>query len=312
VIYNTSPVVALGNDTTFCSNNGPITLVAPAGPYNLIWSDNSTGTTLSVSATGNYYLDVTDSINGCVATDSIMVNVPMSPAVTLNDTAFCGTSVVLNGPAGYMYMWSTTDTTQSITVNTTGNYILTVTDSVSGCTGVDSALVNVNANPVVTATASSLTPCVDDANVILTGTPAGGTFTGSSVTGSQFDPSIGAGNYSIVYNYTDVNGCSGSDSIAINVNACVGVNENFAGSGMNVYPNPNSGLFTFAAADLNAKEMTIEIVTIEGQVIKSDKYSNVQGNFTEEINMNEFANGIYFMRVTTDGSVFTQRIVKQD
>lgn len=312
VIYNTSPVVALGNDTTFCSNNGPITLVAPAGPYNLVWSDNSTGTTLSVSATGNYYLDVTDSINGCVATDSIMVNVPMSPAVTLNDTAFCGTSVVLNGPAGYMYMWSTTDTTQSITVNTTGNYILTVTDSVSGCTGVDSALVNVNANPVVTASASSLTPCVDDANVILTGTPAGGTFTGSSVTGSQFDPSIGAGNYSIVYNYTDVNGCSGSDSIAINVNACVGVNENFAGSGMNVYPNPNSGLFTIAAADLNAKEMTIEIVTIEGQVIKSDKYSNVQGNFTEEINMNEFANGVYFMRVTTDGSVFTQRIVKQD
>lgn len=313
VIYNTSPVVALGNDTTFCSNNGPITLVAPAGPYNLVWSDNSTGTTLSVSATGNYYLDVTDSINGCVSTDSIMVNVPMSPAVTLNDTAFCGTSVVLNGPAGsYMYMWSTSDTTQSILVTVSGVYILTATDSASGCIGTDSATVNVNANPVVTATASSLTPCVDDANVILTGTPAGGTFTGSSVTGSQFDPSIGAGNYSIVYNYTDVNGCSGSDTIAINVNACVGVNENFAGSGMNVYPNPNSGLFTFAAADLNAKEMTIEIVTIEGQVIKSDKYSNVQGNFTEEINMNEFANGVYFMRVTTDGSVFTQRIVKQD
>ncbi len=313
VIYNTSPVVALGNDTTFCSNNGPITLVAPAGPYNFVWSDMSTGTTLNVSSTGNYYLDVTDSINGCVSTDSIMVNVPMSPAVTLNDTAFCGTSVVLNGPAGsYMYMWSTTDTTQSITVNTSGNYVLTVTDSANGCVGIDSALVNVNANPTVTATASSFTPCVDDANVMLTGTPAGGTFAGSSVTGSQFDPSIGAGNYSIVYNYTDVNGCSGSDTIAINVNACVGVNENFAGSGMNVYPNPNSGLFTFAAADMNAKEMTIEIVTIEGQVIKSDKYSNVQGNFTEEINMNEFANGVYFMRVTTDGSVFTQRIVKQD
>jgi hypothetical protein len=96
------------------------------------------------------------------------------------------------------------------------------------------------------------------------------------------------------------------------VNACVGVSENFTGSGMNVYPNPNSGIFTFAAADVNAKEMTIEIVTIEGQVIKSDKFNNVQGNFTEEINMNEFANGVYFMRVTTDGSVFTQRIVKQD
>jgi len=313
VIYNTSPAVALGNDTTFCSNNGPITLVAPAGPYSYMWSDMSTGTTLNAGATGNYYVDVTDSLSGCVSTDSIMVTVPMSPAVNLNDTAFCGTSVVLNGPAGsYMYMWSTTDTTQSITVTTSGTYDLTVTDSASGCVGADSAVVNVNANPTVTATASSMMPCADDANVVLTGSPAGGTFAGSSVTGNQFDPSIGAGTYSIVYNYTDVNGCSGADTVSITVSACVGINDPFAGAGMNVYPNPNSGLFTFAAADLSAKEMTIEIVTIEGQVIKSDKYSNVQGNFTEEINMNEFANGVYFMRVTTDGSVFTQRIVKQD
>jgi hypothetical protein len=311
VIYNLSPSVALGNDTTFCSNNGPLTLVAPAGPYNYVWSDMSTGTTFTAGSTGNYYIDVTDSISGCVSTDSIMVTVPMSPAVTLNDTAFCGTSVVLNGPAGYMYMWNTSDTTQNILVTVSGTYVLTATDSVSGCTGVDSAQVNVNANPVVVATASSLTPCVDDANVILTGTPAGGTFTGP-VTSGQFDPSVGAGNYSIVYTYTDVNGCSGADTVTINVNACVGVSENFTGSGMNVYPNPNSGIFTFAAADVNAKEMTIEIVTIEGQVIKSDKFNNVQGNFTEEINMNEFANGVYFMRVTTDGSVFTQRIVKQD
>jgi hypothetical protein len=313
LIVNLSPSVALGNDTTFCSNNGPLTLVAPAGPYNYVWSDMSTGTTLNAATTGNYYLDVTDSISGCVSTDSIMVTVPMSPAVTLNDTAFCGTNVTLTGPSGaYMYMWSTADTTQSILVTVSGTYNLTVTDSASGCIGSDSASVNVNANPTVVATASVLTPCADDADVILTGTPSGGTFTGTSVTGSQFDPSIGAGSYDIVYNFTDVNGCSGSDTVTINVNACVGVSENFAGSGMNVYPNPNSGIFTFAAANVDAKEMTIEIVTIEGQVIKSDKHSNVQGNFSEEINMNEFANGVYFMRVTTDGSVFTQRIVKQD
>lgn len=313
VIYNMSPMVALGNDTTFCSNNGPITLVAPAGPYNYMWSDMSTGSTLNAGTTGNYYIDVTDSLSGCVSTDSIMITVPMSPAVMLNDTAFCGTSVVLNGPSGsYMYMWNTADTTQSITVNTTGSYVLTVTDSASGCIGVDSAQVNVNANPTVTASASTMTPCADDANVILTGTPAGGIFSGTSVTGNQFDPSIGAGTYSIVYNFTDVNGCSGADTLSITVSACVGINDPFAGAGMNVFPNPNSGMFTFTAADVNAAEMTIEIVTIEGQVIKSDKFSNVQGNFSEEINMNEFANGVYFMRVTTDGAVFTQRIVKQD
>jgi len=313
VVYNPSPVVTLGSDTTFCSSNGPITLVATAGPYQYMWSDNSTGNTLTTNTTGTYYVNLTDSITGCTASDTVNVNVPVNPTVVLSDTAFCGTDVTLNGPAGpFNYLWSTADTTQSLFVNVSGVYTLTVTDTTSGCTGSDSSTVNVNANPVVAASASNLAPCADDANVVLTGSPSGGTFTGTSVTGSQFDPSIGAGAYSIVYNFTDINGCSGADTITINVSACVGVNDPFVGAGMNVFPNPNSGLFTFTAANQSCNEMTIEVMTVEGQVVKTNKHSNVQGNFTEEIDMTEFANGVYFMRVTTDGAVFTQRIVKQD
>lgn len=313
VAYNLSPAPALGNDTTFCSANGPITLVGPAGPYAYVWSDMSAGMTLQTNATGTYYVDVTDTTSGCMASDTIMVTVPATPAVTLNDTAICGTQVTLNGPAGpYSYMWSDSTNAQSTTATTSGTYSLVVTDTTSGCAGSDSAIVNINTNPIVTASASSMTPCADDANVILTGTPTGGTFTGSSVTGNQFDPSIGAGSYVIVYNYTDVNGCSGSDSVTISVNACVGINEPFVNSGMNVYPNPNNGVFVFTAADQNCEHMTIEIITVEGQVISSQQFESVQGNFVQEIDMNDFANGTYIMRVVTDGAVYTQRIVKQD
>jgi hypothetical protein len=313
VTYNISPIANLGNDTTFCSANGPLVLVGPAGNYSYLWSDMSTGNTLSVSASGNYYVDVLDTITGCTTSDSIAINVPMSPSFSLSDTALCGTQYVLNGPAGpYDYMWSTLDSTMSITVVTSGTYTLTVTDTTSGCTGSDASIVNINANPTVTASASSMTPCADDANVILTGSPAGGAFTGTSVSGNQFDPSIGGGSYTIVYNYTDVNGCSGSDSVMITVNPCVGIDEQFAFAGMAIYPNPNAGQFTFTALDQNCLEMTIEIVTVEGQVIMSNKYDNVQGNFTQEIDLNDFANGVYIMRVTTDGSVYTNRVIKQD
>ena len=313
VTYNVSPVANLGSDTTFCSANGPIVLVAPAGNYSYVWSDASTGNTLTVSTTGNYYVDVLDTITGCTTTDSIMVNVPMSPSFTLTDSTFCGTQMTLNGPAGpYDYMWSTLDSTMSIVVMTSGTYTLTVTDTTSGCTGTDASTINVNANPTVTASASSMTPCADDANVILTGSPAGGSFTGTSVTGNQFDPSIGAGTYAIIYNYTDVNGCSGADTVSVVVSACVGIDEQFAFAGMTIYPNPNAGQFTFTALDQDSKEMTIEIVTVEGQVMMSDKHYNVQGNFTQEINLNDFANGVYIMRVTTDGSVYTNRVIKQD
>ncbi len=313
VTYNNSPVANLGSDTTFCSANGPLTLAGPFGPYDYMWSDMTTGSTTTAGATGLYYVDVTDTLTGCMTTDSIMVNVPMSPSFTLADTSFCGTQFTINGPVGpYAYSWSNSATTSSITVTGSGTYTLTVTDSTSGCTGMDASTVNINANPTVTASGSDLTPCADDANVILTGSPAGGTFTGTSVTGNQFDPSIGAGSYNLIYNFTDVNGCSGADTFAIAVSACVGIDEQFAFAGMTIYPNPNAGVFTFTAADQACNEMTIEIVTVEGQVIQSNKFSNVQGNFTQEIDMSGFANGVYIMRVTTDGAVYTNRVVKQD
>lgn len=313
ITYNISPVANLGNDTTFCSANGPITLMGPSGSYTYVWNDMSTGMTLNAGATGLYYVDVLDTVSGCTTTDSIMVTVPASPSFTLSDTSVCGTQYTINGPAGpYVYDWSTLDSTQSITVSASGNYSLTVTDTTSGCAGNDASTVTINANPTVTATASANTVCIDDANVMLTGTPAGGTFTGTSVTGNQFDPSVGVGNFPIVYNYTDGNGCSGTASVSVQVNACVGITDPVTGAGMNVYPNPNTGQFTFFAADMNCAEMTIELTTIEGQTIYSNQYSNVQGNFTQEINMAEFANGVYFMRVTTDGAVYTQRVVKQE
>lgn len=313
VTYNNSPVANLGSDTTFCSANGPITLAGPFGPYDYMWSDMTTGSTTTAGTTGLYYVDVTDSITGCTTADSIMVTVPASPSFTLSDTTFCGTQYTINGPMGpFMYNWSNSATTSSITVTGSGTYSLTVTDSTSGCTGMDSSVVNINTNPTVTASGSDLTPCADDANVMLTGTPAGGTFTGTSVTGSQFDPSIGAGSYNVVYNFTDVNGCSGADTITVVVSACVGIDEQFAFAGMTIYPNPNAGFFTFSAADQNCAEMTIEIVTVEGQVIQTNKYNNVQGNFVQDVDMTQYANGVYIMRVTTDGAVYTNRVVKQD
>jgi hypothetical protein len=43
------------------------------------------------------------------------------------------------------------------------------------------------------------------------GSPAGGTYSGSGVTGTQFDPSVtGVGSFPITYSYTDPSGCSGS------------------------------------------------------------------------------------------------------
>jgi len=55
---------------------------------------------------------------------------------------------------------------------------------------------------------------VTDLPAILTGDPAGGTFSGTGISGDTFDPSsAGLGVYEIVYEFTDGNGCTNSDTL---------------------------------------------------------------------------------------------------
>lgn len=313
VSVNSSPVVSLGSDTTFCSASGPITLMAAAGPYNYLWSDMSTGMSLTTNTTGVYDVTVTDSISGCAAMDTVSITVNASPVVNLgNDTSLCGGSITLDAQnAGSTYLWNTTAATQTITASTTGNYYVDVTSG-AGCVATDSIMVTVNTPPTVTFTPQ--TPvCVDDGSFALTGSPAGGTFTGPGVTGNMFSPTAaGVGTQTVTYSYTDVNGCSGSVDAVITVNSCVGVNEPFVAAGMNVYPNPNNGSFTLTINDADYTEVTMELITVEGRVIFSDKASNVKGIYVKQLDLSTHANGIYFLRVTANGQSYMQKIVKQD
>jgi gliding motility-associated-like protein len=53
----------------------------------------------------------------------------------------------------------------------------------------------------------------------LTGNPSGGTFSGTGITGNQFDPTeLDTGSYTIIYTYTEQSsGCVGYDTLVLNV-----------------------------------------------------------------------------------------------
>jgi hypothetical protein len=139
---------------------------------------------------------------------------------------------------------------------------------------------------------------LDDANVTLTGSPAGGTWSGPGVTGNSFDPSVGVGTQTLTYSYTDTTGCSGTAGVAVTVNACVGVAENTLAQGVNVYPNPNNGVFTLAI-NANVGDVVIEVVDMQGRVVYASNENNVQTGFTKQISLETQASGLYFIRVTS-------------
>jgi trimeric autotransporter adhesin len=81
------------------------------------------------------------------------VNSLPNPTITANGPVnFCfGGNVVLSGDLGLSYLWSTSETTQSITVSSSGTYSLTVTNFISGCQNSDTITVVVYPLPIANA-----------------------------------------------------------------------------------------------------------------------------------------------------------------
>ena len=68
---------------------------------------------------------------------------------------------------------------------------------------------------------SDFAVCIDAGLQTITGTPAGGTWSGTGVTNSLggFDPAVaGVGSHTIYYDYTDTNTCDNVDSLVVTVN----------------------------------------------------------------------------------------------
>lgn len=118
----------LGSDTLLC-NTDSIILSAGNGFSVYSWNTGSSLPWISVDQSDNYYVTTLDTA-GCRYSDTI--NVTINPILSFdlgNDTAFCGSSqqIINAGPLFDSYLWSTGDTTSSISVNSAGEYSVTVT-----------------------------------------------------------------------------------------------------------------------------------------------------------------------------------------
>ena len=144
-------------DSALCSALGLQLEVVPTVPNPIIqWSPanyltnaNTATPTVQLDSTMQYIVQVTDQI-GCSATDTVNLTVSFSGLTFFADTSICsGESVLLDaGFPGSSYLWSTSDTTQTITVNTTGSYSVTLTDSL-GCQSGFTTNVTVDPLPIV-------------------------------------------------------------------------------------------------------------------------------------------------------------------
>ncbi len=143
----------LGNDTTICQFY-PVFLDADdpdADVCNYTWNDGFTGSSRTVFPADDTFYSVTITDNfGCTAFDTIFISTIPTPVANLGtDYAICedDSTALFTDSLGIDIIWSTGETTDSIFVQTTGDYAVTLTNS-NTCFSSDTIHIEVNPRPV--------------------------------------------------------------------------------------------------------------------------------------------------------------------
>ncbi|MEO9532396.1 MAG: choice-of-anchor J domain-containing protein [Crocinitomicaceae bacterium] len=89
----------------------------------------------------------------------------------------------------------------------------------------------------------------------------------------------------------------------------IGINEVEANSSMSVYPNPSSDLTNIRIELKENADVNIDIVNTLGQVVYTKSSNNVAaGEYYYQVDVADFAAGIYTVRATVNGQVTTSKL----
>lgn len=213
VLVNSLPQVDLGNDQTVCAST---TLDAQNSGLTFLWSDNSVDQILFVDQAGEYWVQVTDGLS-CSAKDTITIAIAPKPVVDLGgDQTVCnGDQVDLDaGTDGDTYLWQNNTTNQTLSVASTGTYIVQVTNSFN-CTSTDTSTITVE-DKVNVELGSDVTACRKQTLELDAGYTGSTYEWGSNVGFSSTDQLISvadSGTYWVTV--TTANLCVGLDTITV-------------------------------------------------------------------------------------------------
>jgi len=226
VIVTVTPGVTAnaGPDMNLCT--GDSTVLTASGGTTYSWSpatglSSTSGSSVTADPSVTTTYTVTVSNETCSATDAVTVSINTIPIASIaGDTTLCtGSSTLLTASGGLSYVWSTTDTTQTISVNPSSGTTYIVTVSNAGCSSTASITIDLTIPPTANAG--------NDTTINIGGTAQ---LNGSGGIGFSWSPiatlscsncpdpiasPISTTTYVLVV--TDTNGCTNVDTVIVTV-----------------------------------------------------------------------------------------------
>jgi hypothetical protein len=171
--------------------------------------------------------------------------------------------------------------------------------------------ITVNTPPSVNITSAALgdLACMEDFTELSYTGNGGVTFQWISVNGAvngnpvNVNPQVNT-TYTLIA--TSAQGCTNQATYDLYVTECVGLQQNAASAnGIKVFPNPNNGVFNIEWNNGMAK--SAKVSDVSGRVVYT---ANSELNVLT-IDLNGFSNGVYFVKVSSNGVSEIIRVVKQ-
>lgn len=285
-----SAAAAVSGPTVLCQGSSLIYSVAPvvgatSYSWNLPggWAGTSTGNTIQATASAAGGTLAVKAINNCGASVSTIKTIIVNPTVTaVQNKTLCNGQTLLIGSNSY---------------SSSGTYTNLLFTS-SGC---DSLLTtNLSYDPAIDVTTSQLGETLN-ANATSASYQWINCETGMAVSGATLQnfTALANGNYAVV---VMVNNCSDT-SACVNIST-TGLGKLLSDGQVKIYPNPFTGKVT---VETTFKSGTIALTNAIGQLLLT-KLINSQ---KEILNLSSYANGIYFIKISTPEGSYSQKLIKE-
>ncbi len=297
IAVNSLPSVSAGADTAVCA--GSPVLLYGSGAVSYTWDNSVTDSVMFTPASTMSYIVTGTDTNGCMNTDTVVVTVNVVTVYAGPDSMICaGTLAYLSGSGAVSYTWDNNVTDGvPFTPASTMSYVVTGTDS-NGCEDSDTVTIIVNTVNVSTSVLNeTITSLAGGASYQWINCSNNMPIAGAT---AQSYTATANGSYAVIVTES---GCS--DTSACQTISSVGIEQVSAATEFSVYPNPSGGQVTVTTGNVVAYELSV--VDLTGKTLERMKPAGTQ----VAIDLGAYPAGVYFIRIHTEGGVFTEKVVKQ-
>lgn len=304
-----SPNLSVNGSASICAGSSVTLTAGGATTYTWQTGIHSASIVLTPASTTSY--SVSGSIGSCTAVAQVTVAVNALPnvqATASSNTVCAGGTLVLNGSGATTYTWSG-NVLDGVPFSLLNSSQYTVTgQNTSGCAASNTIFIQVFSLPSLSITSSDSLVC--EGQVISVSSTGAVTYTWSNGTiGTSANYTIFATTNTISVSGSDVNACIGTNSFVQLLDNCTMLQSLYSNrKTLDIYPNPFAVYFTVTYNGFSGSALKVEILNYLGQLIKTESLQTA----SQKLYMDDFANGIYFVRISEQGRlVLDKKIIKQ-